>query len=92
VWVRAFLIKLPSFERYWTVIDEDYRVVGAADEYLQHLRLGQDAAESTTKAYAEATSGPLPSTPDTLTISPSPSWNTTLQQVKADPSRRPPRP
>jgi len=29
-------------------------VVGVADGYLQHLRLGQDAAESTTKAYAEA--------------------------------------
>jgi len=52
--VRAFPIKLPSSERYWTVVDENYQVVGAADEYLQHLRLGQDAAESTTKAYAEA--------------------------------------
>jgi hypothetical protein len=40
--------------RYWTVVDDEYRVVGAADGYLQHLRLGQDAAESTTKAYAEA--------------------------------------
>ncbi|WP_236952070.1 tyrosine-type recombinase/integrase [Kibdelosporangium phytohabitans] len=36
------------------MVDEDYQVVGVADEYLQHLRLGQDAAESTTKAYAES--------------------------------------
>jgi integrase/recombinase XerD len=52
--MRAFPIKLPSCERYWTVVDEDYRVVGVADAYLRHLRLGRDAAESTTKAYAEA--------------------------------------
>jgi integrase/recombinase XerD len=52
--VRAFLVKLPSSVRYWTVVDDDYRVVRVADEYLQHLRLGRDAAESTTKSYAEA--------------------------------------
>jgi hypothetical protein len=52
--MRAFLVKLPSLVRYWTVVDDGYRVVRVADEYLQHLRLGQDAAESTTKAYAEA--------------------------------------
>jgi hypothetical protein len=52
--VRAFLVKLPSSVRYWTVVDDGYRVVRVADEYLQHLRLGQDTAESTTKAYAEA--------------------------------------
>lgn len=52
--MRAFPVKLPSLVRYWTVVDDSYRVVHAADEYLQHLRLGQDAAESTTKAYAEA--------------------------------------
>ena len=52
--MRAFLVKLPSLVRYWTVVDDGYRVVRAADEYLQHLRLGQDAAESTTRAYAEA--------------------------------------
>jgi hypothetical protein len=48
--VRAFLVRLPSSVRYWTVVDDGYRVVRVADEYLQHLRLGQDAAESTTKA------------------------------------------
>jgi len=52
--MRAVLVKLPSLVRYWTVVDDGYRVVRVADEYLQHLRLGQDAAESTTKAYAEA--------------------------------------
>lgn len=52
--MRAFAVTLVSFERYWTVVDEDYQGVGVADEYLQHLRLGQDAAESTTKAYAES--------------------------------------
>jgi hypothetical protein len=55
--MRAFPVKLPSSVRYWTVVDDGYRVVQAADEYLQHLqhlRLGRDAAESTTKSYAEA--------------------------------------
>src|SRR5215471_16060784 len=52
--MRAFPVRLPSSVRYWTVVDDGYRVVGAADGYLQHLRFGQDAAESTTKAYAEA--------------------------------------
>ena len=52
--MRAFRVRLPSSVRYWTVVDGECRVVAAADEYLQHLRFGQDAAESTTKAYAEA--------------------------------------
>jgi site-specific recombinase XerD len=52
--MRAFPVKLPSSVRYWTVVNDEYRVVGVADGYLQHLRFGQDAAESTTKAYAEA--------------------------------------
>lgn len=52
--MRAFLVRLPSSVRYWTVVDDGYRVVSVADEYLQHLRLGRDAAESTTKSYAEA--------------------------------------
>ena len=50
--MRAFLVRLPSLVRYWTVVDDSYRVVAAADGYLQHLRLGQDVMESTTKAYA----------------------------------------
>lgn len=52
--MRAFPINLPGCGRYWTVVDDDYRVISSADGYLRHLRLGQDAAESTTKAYAEA--------------------------------------
>jgi hypothetical protein len=52
--VRAFRVTLPSGERYWTVVDHEYRVVGDVDEYLRHLRFGQDSAESTTKAYAES--------------------------------------
>ena len=52
--MRAFPVRLPSSVRYWTVVDDEYRVVAVADGYLQHLRFGQDAAESTTKAYAEA--------------------------------------
>ena len=52
--MRAFRVKLPSSERYWTVVDHEYRIVGDVDEYLRHLRFGQDCAESTTKAYAES--------------------------------------
>ena len=52
--VRAFRVTLPSGERYWTVVDHEYRVVGDVDVYLRHLRFGQDCAESTTKAYAES--------------------------------------
>lgn len=48
-------MSLPSGQRYWTVLDEDLQVVGVADEYLRYLRLGRDAAESTTKAYAHST-------------------------------------
>jgi integrase/recombinase XerD len=52
--VRAFRVSLPSAERYWTVVDDEYRIVREVDEYLRHLRFGQDVAESTTKAYAES--------------------------------------
>lgn len=52
--MRAFPVRLPSSISYWTVLDEDLKVVAQADSYLQHLRLGRDAAESTTKKYAEA--------------------------------------
>jgi integrase/recombinase XerD len=52
--MRAFPVSLPSGQRYWTVLDEDLQVVGVADSYLRHLRLGRDAAESTTKAYAHS--------------------------------------
>ncbi|MDT5118045.1 MAG: integrase/recombinase XerD [Mycobacterium sp.] len=52
--MRAFPVSLPSGQRYWTVLDEDLQVVGIADEYLRHQRLGRDGAESRTKAYAHA--------------------------------------
>jgi integrase/recombinase XerD len=52
--VRAFPVRLPSGQRYWTVLDEDLRVVGVADEFLRYQRFGRDGAESTTKAYAHA--------------------------------------
>ena len=52
--MRAFPVRLPSGQRYWTVLDEDLRVVGVADGFLRHQRFGRDGAESTTKAYAHA--------------------------------------
>jgi integrase/recombinase XerD len=50
--MRAFLVRLPSGLRYWTVLDDELAVVTVADEFLRHLRFGRDGAESTTKAYA----------------------------------------
>ncbi len=52
--MRAFPVRLPSGQRYWTVLDEDLHVVGVADGFLRHQRFGRDGAESTTKAYAHA--------------------------------------
>src|SRR5215472_3218447 len=52
--MRAFPVRLPSGQRYWTVLDEDLRVVAVADAFLRYLRFGRDGAESTTKAYANA--------------------------------------
>lgn len=49
---RSFPVRLPSGQRYWTVLDSGYRPVMEADEWLLHVRLGQDRAESTTQAYA----------------------------------------
>src|SRR5262249_45845026 len=52
--MRAFPVRLPSGQRYWTVVDEGLRVVAVADAFLRHQRFGRDGAESTTKAYAHA--------------------------------------
>ena len=52
--MRAFLVRLPSGQRYWTVLDEDLQVVAVADGFLRQQRFGRDGAESTTKAYAHA--------------------------------------
>jgi integrase/recombinase XerD len=50
--MRAFLVRLPSGVRYWTVLDEDLRVVAVADDFLRQVRFGRDGAESTTRSYA----------------------------------------
>ena len=52
--MRAFPVKLPSGQRYWTVLDDRLAVVPEADVFLQHVRFGRDQAELTTKAYAGA--------------------------------------
>jgi len=51
---RPFQVRLPSGDRYWTVVDAAYRPVADADEWLLHVRLGRDRAESTTEAYARS--------------------------------------
>ena len=50
--MRAFPVRLPSGQRYWTVLDEDLLVVGEADAFLRHVRFGRDGSELTTRAYA----------------------------------------
>jgi len=50
--MRAFLVRLPSGQRYWTVLDEDLAVVGEADAFLRQVRFGRDGSELTTRAYA----------------------------------------
>jgi len=52
--MRAFLVRLPSGARYWTVLGEDLAVVAVADGFLRHVRFGRDGAESTTKSYANS--------------------------------------
>jgi integrase len=52
--MRVFPVRLPSGQRYWTVLDEELQVVEVADGFLRHQRFGRDGAESTTKAYAHA--------------------------------------
>jgi site-specific recombinase XerD len=49
---RSFALRLPSGVGYWTVVDERYRTIEAADEFLLTGRLGRDLAEGTTQAYA----------------------------------------
>lgn len=50
--MRAFLVRLPSGARYWTVLDGTYGVVGEADAFLRHVRFGRDGSELTTRSYA----------------------------------------
>jgi hypothetical protein len=45
---RAY--RQPTADR---IVDEEFNIpVGAADEFLRHLRFGRDAAEATTRTYA----------------------------------------
>ena len=37
--MRAFPVRLPSGARYWTVLDEELKVVPVADSFLRHVRL-----------------------------------------------------
>src|SRR6266581_5316283 len=39
---RSFRVRLPSGERYWTVLGAGYQPVAEADEWLLHVRLGRD--------------------------------------------------
>jgi len=52
VLVRALRVELTGTLAYWTVVDEAWVPVPAADAYLRHLRLGADRAEGTTRVYA----------------------------------------
>ena len=48
----ALRVVLPGGLGYWTVVDENYELVGAADGFLRDLRFGADRTESTTRLYA----------------------------------------
>ena len=50
--LRSLRVALPAGGAYWTVVDEDYRLVEAPDAFLRDLRFGSDRTESTTKLYA----------------------------------------
>src|SRR5258708_25627043 len=50
----AFMVRLQSGVRYWTVLDEVLVVVPVADGFLRQVRFGRDGAESTTKSYAHS--------------------------------------
>jgi integrase/recombinase XerD len=49
---RPFRIVLPGGPAYWTVVDDAYELVEAADRFLFDLRFGRDRAESTSRVYA----------------------------------------
>ncbi len=50
--MRALRVEVAATLAYWTVVNDDYEVVPAADAFLRHLRFGAGRAEGTTKAYA----------------------------------------
>jgi hypothetical protein len=41
--VQAFTVTMPSGERYWTVLDDELRVVPEADAFLCHVSSGVTA-------------------------------------------------
>lgn len=49
---RKFMVRLPSGDRYWTVVGQRFCPVADVDDWLLHLRMGRGCAESTTEAYA----------------------------------------
>lgn len=52
--MQAFAVRLPSGDRYWTVLDDELCVVPQADGFLRQVRFGRDGSELTTKAVAAA--------------------------------------
>ncbi|MGW2681396.1 tyrosine-type recombinase/integrase [Streptomyces sp. NPDC001436] len=50
--MRAFPVDLPSGTRYWTVLDDDLRVVPVPDRWGRYQRFGRSRAELTTKTNA----------------------------------------
>lgn len=50
--MQSVRVALSDTLAYWTVVDDDWRAVPAADAYLRHLRLGAGRAEGTTRSYA----------------------------------------
>ncbi|MFJ2867459.1 tyrosine-type recombinase/integrase [Kitasatospora sp. NPDC087314] len=50
--MKAFPVKLPSGDVYWTVLDGQLAIVAEADDFLRHVRFGRAQAELTTKTYA----------------------------------------
>ena len=52
--MQAFVVRMPSGSRYWTVLDDQMDAVPVADRFLRELRFGRQRAESTTKSYAVA--------------------------------------
>jgi integrase/recombinase XerD len=50
--VKSLRVEVAAALAYWTVVNDDYEVVPAADAFLRHLRFGAGRAEGTTKAYA----------------------------------------
>lgn len=50
--MRALRVTVTGELAYWTVVDDDWCPMPAADSFLAHLRIGADRAEGTTRSYA----------------------------------------